>query len=237
MRQVLTTGPRSPMLVAASGSGANQAVERELRRPVLCAIARRSLPHVLEATLAPAALFYLVLVAANARSAMVAVLVWTYGAVARRWFRRRPVPSVLAFASTALTVRTAVGFVSGSTFAYFVQPVATTLVLAGVFLASVALGRPVVARFAHDFCPLAPDVAARPRVVRLFAGLTILWSAIHIVTAAMTFGMLLSLPMGLFVPLKTVACLVITATGIVLTVAWSISVANRENLVFAHAPV
>jgi hypothetical protein len=192
---------------------------------------------VIEATLAPAVVFAVFAGVLNARSAMVAVLVWTYGAVARRRVRQRPVPSVLAFASLALTVRTAIGFASGSTFAYFVQPVATTVVLAGVFLASVALGRPVVARFARDFCPLAPDVAARPSVVRLFAGLTILWSAIHILTAATTLGLLLSLPIGLFVPLKTVACLSITATGIVLTVAWSTSVANRENLVFVPASV
>jgi hypothetical protein len=226
-----------PLLVAGPGREVRGEGPRELRRPVLCAIARRSLPHVLEATLAPAALFYVIDVVVNARSAMVAVLVWTYGAVARRWLRRRPVPSLLALASLALTVRTAVGIVSGSTFAYFVQPVATTLVLAGVFIASVALGRPVVARFAHDFCPLAPDVAARPNVARLFAGLTVLWSVVHVLTAATTFGLLVSLPVDLFVPLKTAACLAITATGVVLTVAWSVSVANSEDLVFSAAAV
>jgi hypothetical protein len=127
--------------------------------------------------------------------------------------------------------------VSGSTFAYFVQPVATTLVLAGVFVASVALGRPVVTRFADDFCPLAPDVAARPRVVRLFSSLTMLWSAVHLLTAATTLGLLVSLPVRIFVPLKTAACLGITATAIVLTVTWSSRVAERENLVFAAGPL
>jgi intracellular septation protein A len=214
------------------GSAAVSAA-RAHRRPVLGAIARRSLPGVIEATLAPAIVFYVFNVTLNARSAMVAVLVWTYGAVARRRLLRRDVPTVLALASLVLTFRTGVGFVTGSTFAYFIQPVATTLVLAGVFLVSIAFDRPVVARFANDFCPLAPDVAARPRVVRLFVGLTLLWSAVHLVTAATTLAMLLSLPVDLFVPLKTAACLAITATAIVLTVTWSINVADREDLVFA----
>jgi len=215
------------------GSAADRTAPRAPRRPVLCAIARRSLPHVLEATLAPAIVFMVFDVAINPRSAMVAVLVWTYAAVVRRRLFQREVPTVLALASLALTVRTAIGFATGSTFAYFVQPVATTVVLAGVFLVSIALDRPVVARFANDFCPLAPDVAARPRVVRLFVGLTMLWSVVHLLTAATTLAMLLSLPVNLFVPLKTAACLAITATAIVLTVTWSVSVADREGLVFA----
>jgi hypothetical protein len=217
------------------GTDVDRAGSRAHRRPVLCAIARRSLPHVVEATLAPAILFSVISVTVNARSAMVAVLVWTYAAVARRRLLRRDIPTVLALASLALTVRTAVGFTTGSTFAYFIQPVATTVVLAGVFLGSIALNRPVIARFANDFCPLAPDVAARPRVVRLFVGLTMLWSIVHLLTAATTLTMLLSLPVDLFVPLKTLACLAITATAIVLTVTWSISVADREGLVFAPA--
>jgi hypothetical protein len=188
---------------------------------------------VIEATLVPALVFYVFDVAVNPRSAMVAVLVWSYAAVVRRRLLQRDVPTVLALASLALTVRTLVGLVTGSTVAYFVQPVATTLVLAGVFVCSIALGRPVVARFAMDFCPLAPDVAARPRVVRLFVGLTMLWSAVHVLTAATTLVMLLSLPVELFVPLKTAACLAITLIAIVLTVTWSINVADREELVFA----
>jgi hypothetical protein len=70
------------------------------------------------------------------------------------------------------------------------------LTLAALFLGSVAIGRPVIARLARDFCPLAPDVAQRPAVVRLFGGLTLLWAGVHIVTAAMTFGMLTTLPVA-----------------------------------------
>ena len=48
-------------------------------------------------------------------------------------------------AACGATVRTVIGLVSGSTFAYFIQPVATTVALAVVFLGSVVIGRPVIA--------------------------------------------------------------------------------------------
>ena len=37
---------------------------------------------------------------------------------------------------------------------------------------SVAAGRPLIARFAGDFCPLTPDVSARPGIRSLFKRLT-----------------------------------------------------------------
>src|SRR5262245_843941 len=83
-RAFAANGSRTPMLVAAPGRDEPGAGHRPSRRPVLLAIARRSLPHLAEATVVPAAVFYLALVAVGARAAMVAALVWTYAAVARR---------------------------------------------------------------------------------------------------------------------------------------------------------
>ena len=206
-------------------------------RPILAALARRSLPHLLEATVIPSVLFYVLVVTIGPGAAMVGVLCWTYTAVGRRLARGRAIPGILMLATIGLSVRTIVGLVSGSTFAYFIQPVATTVVLAAVFAGSVLIGRPVIARFASDYCDLAPEIADRPRVVRLFRGLTLLWAGVHIMTAAATFGMLVSLPTATFVALKTIACLSITIAAIVLTVSCSIRTARNENLVFARVRV
>ena len=202
---------------------------------VLLALARRSLPHVLEATLVPAIISYVLLLTVGAGAAMIAVLGWTYFAVGRRLARGVAIPSILMLATIGLSIRTAIGIASGSTFAYFAQPIATTVVLAAVFAGSVVIGRPVVGRVASDFCHLAPEVAARPAIVRLFQGLTLLWAAVHVVTAATTFGMLVSMSPANYVALKTVTCLAITVAAIVLTVSCSIRTARSENLVLAHA--
>ncbi len=126
-------------------------------------MARRGLPNLIEATVIPAVMFFVIVKTISVPAAMAAVLVWAYAAILRRVVRGTKIPAILMLATLGLTVRTAVGLVSGSTFAYFIQPIATTVALAAVFLGSVAIGRPVIARLAHDFCPLAPDVALARR--------------------------------------------------------------------------
>ncbi len=146
----------------------------------------------------PSALFLIVTGAATATIAMLAVLLWGSTNILRRVLRRKSVPAVLLLVMGGLTVKTLVGVVSGSTFAYFLQPVATTVAIGAAFFGSVLLGRPIIARIAHDFCPISPEVAARPTVVRLFAGLTVLWATVQLVNAGATLGMLFSLPTTLF---------------------------------------
>jgi hypothetical protein len=205
------------------------------RRHVLTAVARRGLPGIIEASLVPSAIFAIVTAAFGATTAMLAVLVWGYATILRRALMRRPVPSLLVLAMCGLTVKTLVGVVSGSTFAYFLQPIATTVAIGAVFFGSVLIGRPVIARIAHDFCPISPEVASRPSVMRLFTGLTVLWATVQLVNAGTTFGMLFSLPTTLFVILKPATSLLISAAAVTITVCWALRAAHREQLVFATA--
>jgi len=180
-------------------------------------------------------LFYVFFTKLGPTPAMLAVLVWSYGAVARRLISGHGIPGILQLAVIGLTVRTIVGILSG-TFMYFLQPVATTLALALVFFGSLMFGRPMIARMASDFCPLAPEIATRPGVVRLFSGLTLLWAIVHLLSAATTFTLLVSLPTTTFVAVRSLVSMTITASAIVLTVSWSIRTARREDLVFARVP-
>ena len=54
----------------------------------------------------------------------------------------------------------------------------------------------------------------------------------HLLNAAATFGLLVSLPLHTFVAIKTGASLAITFAGMLFTVAWAIRIARGENLVF-----
>ena len=205
---------------------------RFTKRSVLRTVARKSAPHLIEATIIPAALFYIFLVIAGIWVGLIAALCWSYGALIRRLICRRGVPPILMLALVGLTVRTIAALGSHSTFVYFVQPILGTVAVAGIFLVSL-LGRPLVGRLAADFCPLTPEVAARPAVLRLFKGLTILWAGVNLMTAGTTFVLLISLPIAAFVAAKTLACLVITVAGVSLTVAWSLRTARREGLLSA----
>jgi intracellular septation protein A len=218
--------PRGPRHEA--GDAAVPSIHRVLRT-----LGRRSLPHLLEATVLPAVLFWVLLVTIGAGVAMIGVLAWTLLALGRRVVRGAPIPSILLLATVGLSARTAVGVASGSTFAYFIGPIATALALATVFLGSVLVGRPVIGRLAGDFCHLDDEVASRPAVVQLFQGLTLLWAGVHMLTAVTTLAMLLSMSTATYVALKTLVSLAICVTAIVITVTYSVRTARRENLVFA----
>jgi hypothetical protein len=223
------------MLQPRSDGSPHEAEAALPKRPMLVAVARRGLPGIIEASLIPAAIFLLTNSFLGTRSAMLAVLLWGCASFTWRKHRGRAMPTLVIVALCGLAVRTLVGVLSGSTFAYFAQPIATMIAIASVFLLSVLLGRPVVAHIVHDFCPIDPDVAKRPAVIQLFAGLTILWAVAQLITAAATLTMLLSLDTTLFVVLKPVVTMSISAAAVTATIWWALRAAHREELVFATA--
>lgn len=201
--------------------------------PALGAIARRAVPNLLEATIVPAALFYVVLVHVGPGAAMMATLLWSGGITLCRVLHRERVPGLLVLSLVGLALRTTVGVATGSAALYFVQPVLNATAMGLVFLGSLAVGRPMIASLAKDFCPLSPGVAGRPGVARLFRRLTVLWAGVHLATAGATLALLVSLPLATFVAVKTAACLAITGAGIALTVSAALRTVRAEGLVMA----
>ena len=100
---------------------------------------------------------------------------------------------------------------------------------------SLVIDRPLIGRFAGDFWPMTPEVAENPGVVSLFRGLTVLWAGVNLTTAALTLGLLLSLPLATFVAVKQVTGLGITVAAIAVTIIWSHRIACREGIVRAPA--
>jgi hypothetical protein len=194
------------------------------------AVIRRGGPKILEASVAPAALFYVCLVFGSLGLAYAAALAWLYGSLARRLVRREPVSQVLVLSVIGITVRTTVAVASGSSFMYFAQPILGTVVTGGVFLASLVGGRPLIARLADDFWPVTPEMHQNPRIASLFRGLTVLWAGAHLATATMTLVLLLWLPMHTFVLAKQLSGWGITFSAIALTIAWSHRTACREGI-------
>jgi hypothetical protein len=224
------------MLVAAARCDRAEVDASISKVHVLKMVARRSLPSLIEATLIPSLLFYAFFVAVGPAQAMCAALAWAYGSVLRRLVSRQRIPGVLQLAVAGLTIRTIVGLLSG-TFMYFLQPVATTLALSLAFLVSLRYGPPIIARMASDFCPLDDEISARPRVTRLFSSLTLMWAAVHLLSAGTTLVMLVSLPTATFVALRPVVSLAITISAVMLTILWATRTARSENLVLAPTPV
>lgn len=203
---------------------------------IVASVVRRSGPHLIEATVIPAVLFYGCLLAGGLGAAYVSALGWSYAALLRRVLRRDPVPPILVLGVIGITVKTAVAVVSQSSFLYFFQPILGTVAMAGVFFVSVLRGRPLIGRLACEFWPLTAEASARPGIQRLFRNLTLLWGAANVASAAMTLSMLMWLPLEAFLPIKQLAGFALTGATVFVTVSTSLRVARREGLVSASKP-
>jgi uncharacterized membrane protein len=178
----------------------------------------------------PAAVFYSFFVLVDVWTAIIAALVWSYGAIAWRAATRRRVSGLLVLAALLLTGRTALSVVADSTWLYFLQPVISDGVVAALFLLSLASTRPMVARLAGDFYPMDHELASRPRVRRLFRNLTILWAVLGLTKAAMTLWLLQSQSLQTFVLVKSVAMLTINVLAAFATIGLAAMVARKEGL-------
>lgn len=203
------------------------------KRTIVAAVLRRGGPRLLEASIIPSLIFYTALAWGSIGWAYLAAIAWTYGCVTRRLVGGEQVTGVLVLAAVSITIRTALAVGSGSTFVYFAQPIIGTVITGAVFLVSIALGRPLIAKLAHDFWPITPEQAEIPRVRTLMRSLTLLWAGVNLATATMTFILLMSLPLTTFVAAKQVSGLAITLTAIALTIAWSHRTAVDEGIVSA----
>lgn len=203
-----------------------------LARPCvgLGAVARRASVSVGIGCLVPAAVFYSLFALAGIWTAIVATLAWSYGALAWRAVSGRRTSGLLLLTTAVLTGRTLVALATDSTFVYFLQPIVTDGLIAVAFLVSLHQGRPLIARLAGDFYPVDDELAARPRVARLFRGLTALWAGLWLTKSTAGLWLLLTQPLATYVPAKAGLVLVVHLVALVSTLGAAAYVARREGL-------
>ena len=201
-----------------------------LRLPSLGAFARHALPPLVESTIGPAVLFYLVLVTDGFKGALIAALAWSYLAIIRRLVRRERISGMLALGVVLVTMRTAVAFATGSAVAYFIQPTAGTFLVAVIFLITAVAGRPLVERMAHDFCPIDPEFFARPFLRRFFLRVSWLWAVVLTVNAGSVLWLLFTSPLKDFVVERTLVSTGLTVGGVTLSVVWFVRVMREHGI-------
>jgi len=189
-----------------------------LRMPEPRAALRHAVPVVLEAIVAPLGLFYLVLMLWGFRGALSAALGWSFLALGRRLHRGERISMLLLLGTLLLTLRTAVSFITGSSFLYFAQPTAGTIVIAFVLFGSALLGRPFTQRFAGDFCPIDPELLARPLVHRFFVRISVLWATVLLLNAGFVLWLLLTSSLHAFVLERAAVTYSMTALAIYLSI-------------------
>jgi hypothetical protein len=198
--------------------------------PTLGAVIRRVALSLLIACAIPATLFYVSLRVADVWTAIFVALTWSYGAIAWRALTQRRTSGLLILTAIVMTGRTIIALVTDSTFLYFLQPIISDGVIATTFLLSLTTARPMVARLAGDFYPMDLELSARPRIRRLFWRLTLMWAALCLGKAIMTFWLLQSQSLETFVLVKSVTVLTLNALAVAATIGAAVAVARKEGL-------
>lgn len=197
---------------------------------VLLAVFRRLGPQLVEATLVPTLLCYVALLTVGLTWGVAAAACWTLMSIGRRVVMGRHVSGLLVLAGLGLVVRCTVYVFNENAFVYFLQPIARSGATALLFAASVMTGRPLVARFARDFCSFDAAVGSRPAIVALFKRLTLLWAGAQAVTAGVHLTLLVTVPVSVFVGAATGAVWVIMITCVVVTVRDAVRTTRADGL-------
>jgi hypothetical protein len=203
--------------------------------PDLRTVLRHAAPRFVEGTLIPLVLFLLFLRLVGVWGAMIAGIVWVYSAIAVRVCTRRRVPGILVLGAMTFTARTVVALLAHSVVVYFLQPSLATMLVAGAFLFSVPLDRPLAGRLAADFCPLPKEMHANAHVRRFFRQISLLWAFAQTANAGITIWLLFSQSVGTFVLLRSVVSAGVTITAIIGSALWFKRSMGRHGIV-VHLP-
>ncbi|QYC39456.1 hypothetical protein Nocox_09160 [Nonomuraea coxensis DSM 45129] len=205
--------------------------------PRLGALAREAAPKLLEAVVAPLAVFYLAMVVLGFKWALIATVAWVYFGVAWRLVRRVKVPATMFLAAFAITVRALVSFWTGTWMWFFIQPELGTICISMAFLASVRLNRPLVQKLTLDYIHLPSAVLKHERIRRFFARITLLWAFVLLMNSTLSIALAvyesLGGSLGAFMILRTSAVAVISGLAIAFSI-WAFKRVLRR-LHVAHA--
>ena len=188
--------------------------------PAFGSLLRQGAKHLLESTIVPLGLFYLLLTLVGFDGGLIAALSWSVLALARRAVLRQPVPAVLLLTTALLVGRTILGLVTGSAFLYFLQPTLQNFLSALVMVGSLPFGRPFIAKLADDFCAFPDAFSKHPRVEQMFRRLSLLWALVFLTNGVTTLWILARESVGNFLVVSTAGSWSVIGAAIVVSLLW-----------------
>jgi hypothetical protein len=175
------------------------------------ALAVRVARTVVESTIIPLGLFYGCMAVLGLVGAVMTALAWTYIGIGRRLVKGQPIPGMLLIGALLMTARTVIAIMTGSVFLYFLQPTLGTFMVAGLFLVSAPLGRPLTQKVATDFCPIEESIIKHPGMASFFGRISLMWGIVYTTNGAATLWLLFDgHSVGIFLLMKAIISATVT---------------------------
>ncbi len=188
--------------------------------PPIGAMLKRACRPLLESTLIPLAVFWVLFTQIGFDAGLYGALAWSVVAIGRRIVIGQSVPAILVLSTVLLVARTVVGLATGSAFLYFLQPTVQNFVFAGLLLVTLVLDRPLLAKLADDFCAFPDRLTGHPRMKRFFKQVSLLWAAVFLVNGGTTLAVLATQTVGNFLMVSTAGSYTLVAAGIGVSLWW-----------------
>lgn len=185
---------------------------------------------LLIASVIPMGVFYATMSTLGLSAAILVTVGWYYAGLLARLMRHRPVIGAAMLGAGLMSVRALVAFWTGSSYLFFLQPVAGTVATAVSFAVTSLAGRPLLERLAHDFVPLPPALSQRLRASRFFCYTSMLWALMYAGNAVGTVWLLRSSSLGAFLLMKTVLSPLLTGATVVITYLLFRRLLRREGV-------
>ncbi|WP_249124958.1 VC0807 family protein [Saccharopolyspora erythraea] len=176
--------------------------------------------HLGETVFVPLLLFYVLFRLTDLTGGLLAALGWALAALVVRLVLRAPVPMVLWATTALLVARTALGFATGSSFVYFLEPSLQNFLLALALLVTLRLENPFLVKLAGDFCVLPPELIGNTRVQWFFRRVSVLWAAVFTVNGLTTLWALAQATIDHFLLVSTVGSFGLVAVAAVASLLW-----------------
>jgi len=188
--------------------------------PPIGSLLRQAGRPLLESTLVPLALFWVLFTQAGFDAGLLAALAWSAVAIGRRVVLRRKIPAILVISTLLLLARTVVGFCTGSAFLYFLQPTVQNFVFALALLVTLGFERPLLAKLADDFCAFPDTLTDHPHMKRFFKRVSLLWAIVFLVNGATTLAVLATQTVGNYLMVSTAGSYSLVGLGTVASLWW-----------------
>jgi hypothetical protein len=183
-------------------------------------LGRGALPAIVTATVIPISLFYSLSAVAGMRAGIIASLSWAYLVLGLQAVRKGRISGLLTITALTLTTRCVTWILHQTTFTYFFVPIGETVAMSALFVATLALGRPLLVSLARDFVPALgerlTDNAYRP----LIRHLSWLWGLIYLGSASTSAALLTTQSIHWFLLMHQASGWIWTGSGVGLSLAY-----------------